>query len=230
MAKEHKGILKAVFSLRREEGFTIIELMVASALSLVVMGGIYSVYRSQQKSYVVREQVTVMQQNLRAGMVVLTSDIRMAGYVHPNITLGGNPGISSESTYTKLKFTLLKNKYDDPDPTVASNSDIETIIYSVNGNNELIRDIDGSEQVIAINIDWLDFEYLDIDGSVVDPSTNPTDIKSIQVTMIARTGKGDRDYTDTNTYKNQKETRSYGPPDDNFRRRTLTRQIKCRNL
>ncbi len=233
MLKENKGILNTVFSFGREEGFTIIELMVAAALSLIVMTGIYSVYRSQQKSYIVREQVTVMQQNLRAGMVVMTSDIRMAGYVHPNITLVSDPGISNESTSTKLKFTLLANKDDDPED-IAANQVLETITYNVNSDNELIRNKDGSDQIIAENIDCLDFVYLDIDGATVNPSSNPTDVKSIQVTMVARTGRGDRDYLDKEVnpeYKNQQGTTIYTPDaDDNFRRRVLTREIRCRNL
>ena len=63
-----------------ERGFTIAELVVAMALSGVLMAGIYSAYYSQQKAYVAQDQVTEMQQNLRVALYHLESEVRMAGY------------------------------------------------------------------------------------------------------------------------------------------------------
>jgi prepilin-type N-terminal cleavage/methylation domain-containing protein len=231
MLIKNKGRLTFVFSdgsVGREGGFTIIELMCAAALSLIVMAGIYSVYRSQQKSYIVREQETVMQQNLRAGMVVITSDIRMAGYVHPSVTPAVAAGITSANP-TSLEFTLLEDKTDAP----ASNG-LETISYTLDVN-KLKRTITHSDAtddggvIIAENIDWLDFVYLDINGN---ETATLADIKSIQITMVAKTGRGDPDYVDTNVYTNQQSPPEtiLPAPNDNFRRRKLSREIRCRNL
>jgi len=63
-----------------DQGFTLVELMVAMAISLVVMGAIFLTFKSQQDSYVIQDQVSAMQQNLRAAMYMLTRDIQMAGY------------------------------------------------------------------------------------------------------------------------------------------------------
>ena len=65
---------------RANQGFTLIELMVAMAISLVIMGAIFLTFKSQQDSYVVQDQITATQQNLRAAMYILTRDIQMAGY------------------------------------------------------------------------------------------------------------------------------------------------------
>jgi type IV pilus assembly protein PilW len=65
---------------RTDKGFTLIELMIAMAITLVVMGAIFMTFKSQQDSYVVQDQVTRMQQNLRGAMYVMTRDIQMAGY------------------------------------------------------------------------------------------------------------------------------------------------------
>jgi len=62
------------------QGFTLVELMVAMAISLVVMGAIFLTFKSQQDSYVIQDQITATQQNLRSAMYMLTRDIQMAGY------------------------------------------------------------------------------------------------------------------------------------------------------
>jgi type IV pilus assembly protein PilW len=215
--------------LKNEKGFSIIELLVAMAISLVVLASVYSVFRSQQKSTVVREQINMMQQNIRAGMTVMTRDIRMAGYVHPVITEPLAAGITVANP-NDLTFTLLKDRGSTPDPAVKT---LETIKYSLSdkdadGDQDLVREIDGGDpMIIAENIDALDFVYLDENGGV---TANLGDIRSVQVTMVARTGKGDQGYKDTNVYKNQQGAELLNNPEDNFRRRMLSREILCRNL
>jgi len=65
---------------RTDQGFTLIELMVAMVISLIVMGAIFMTFKSQQDSYVIQDQVTRMQQNLRGAMYIMTRDIQMGGY------------------------------------------------------------------------------------------------------------------------------------------------------
>lgn len=61
------------------KGFTLIELMVALAILSIVIAGIYTIYNSQLKSYIVQEQVVDSQQNLRIAMNIISRDIRNAG-------------------------------------------------------------------------------------------------------------------------------------------------------
>jgi len=63
-----------------DQGFTLVELLVAMAISLVVMGAIFLTFKSQQDSYIIQDQITATQQNLRSAMYILTRDIQMAGY------------------------------------------------------------------------------------------------------------------------------------------------------
>ncbi len=63
MSKRHE--IRGVMS---NQGFTLLELVVAMALVGIIMAGVYATYFSQQKSYLVQDQVAAMQQNLRAGM------------------------------------------------------------------------------------------------------------------------------------------------------------------
>ncbi|MCG6918841.1 MAG: prepilin-type N-terminal cleavage/methylation domain-containing protein, partial [Deltaproteobacteria bacterium] len=61
-------------------GYSLVELLVAMAITLVVMAGTYKVYVTQQDSYLLQEQVAEMQQNARTAKYIMTREIRMAGY------------------------------------------------------------------------------------------------------------------------------------------------------
>jgi prepilin-type N-terminal cleavage/methylation domain-containing protein len=66
--------------IRANSGFTLVELLVAIALGLVILAGVYQTFRTQHDSYIVQDQVAAMQQNLRAAMYLITRDLQMAGW------------------------------------------------------------------------------------------------------------------------------------------------------
>ncbi|MCD6187012.1 MAG: prepilin-type N-terminal cleavage/methylation domain-containing protein, partial [Desulfuromusa sp.] len=57
-------------------GFTLVELLIALAISGVLMTAVYATFQAQQNSYLVQEQVAEMQQNIRAGMDIMVSELR----------------------------------------------------------------------------------------------------------------------------------------------------------
>jgi hypothetical protein len=91
-------------------------------------------------------------------------------------------------------------------------------------------------QALAQNIDILDFVYLDPNGIVLNPgqtavpSASIPNIQSVQITVVARTGRGDQGYTNTVPFRNQQESIIYTAPGDSFHRKILTSNIRCRNL
>ena len=74
-----------------QKAFTLIELMVALALSFILIGAIYQGFTSQHKAYTVQDQVAEAQQNARMAMNILMRDLRMAGHGMPDggIEIGG---------------------------------------------------------------------------------------------------------------------------------------------
>ena len=66
--------------MKKNAGFTLVELLVAIALGLVLLAGLYKTFRTQHDTYVVQDQVAAMQQNLRAAMYLITRDLQMAGW------------------------------------------------------------------------------------------------------------------------------------------------------
>ena len=200
-------------------GFTLIELLVVIAMSGIVMAGIYSVYYSQQKSYIVQDEVAAMQQNLRVAMFHLSRDIRMAGC---DPSGNANAGITAAAS-TSFTFTRDIRGKDEDDPPDGDTGDTnENITFSIGGGG-----IQRNGTLIADNIDALDFVYLNANGAV---TASLLQIRSVQVSIVARTGKGDPGFTNSTAYQNQQGTVIYTAPGDNNRRRLLTTNIKCRNL
>ncbi len=66
-----------------QRGLTLVELMVALAIGLIVIGAVYRTFTTQQRSYSIQDQVAEAQQNARVGMNILMRDLRMAGYGKP---------------------------------------------------------------------------------------------------------------------------------------------------
>jgi type IV pilus assembly protein PilW len=60
-------------------GFSLIELMVALAITGVVLTGIYGAYHDQLRTSVTQQRIVDMNQNVRTAMLVIERDLRMAG-------------------------------------------------------------------------------------------------------------------------------------------------------
>lgn len=198
-------------------GFTLAELLIGLFVSAIVMTTILSAYYSQNKSYAVQEQVAAMVQNLRAAMDIMIREIRMAGY---DPTGTANAGIVTANT---MSITITEDL--DGDGSAAGDENITYALADSDGDGD--NDLERNNNLIAENIDALDFLYLDETGS---PTAVPSEIRAVQITMVAKTGRGDRGYVDSVVYTNQQGTGILGPINDNSRRKRLTAEVRCRNL
>ncbi len=61
-------------------GITLIELMIALVIGAVLMTGLFTAFISQHRSYTVQDQISTVQQSVRAGMSLMVREIRMAGF------------------------------------------------------------------------------------------------------------------------------------------------------
>ena len=230
-----KQILKRL----NKQGFTLVELLVAMGISGVVMAGIYTVYSSQQKSYAAQEQMAAIQQNLRTAIYFMEREIRMAGY---DPTRDADAAITTANV-AELEFS--KDENGDGDFTDTN----EQIRYALTDDADEDGIADGSPchlgretggagglQMIAENIDAVNFVYLDEGGNVLDDDGSGNvvasipDITSIQITIVARADRENPGYTDTNAYFNQADLEILPAQNDGFRRKRLTTEVKCRNL
>ena len=217
------------------KGFTLIELLVAMTVGLVVMAGVSMTFRSQQKSYLLQEQIAAMQQNLRAAMYHMEREIRMAG-CDPNQTASAQ---FVTANATSITFTQdLRGTTEGSLPDGDTDDPNENITYYLNGGELRRNDTNPGgigDQVIADNISALNFVYLRQDGTRIDDGAgNVTvgipQIRSVEITLLARTGRGDRGFQNNTVYTNRPGNTIFGPANDSCRRKLLTTRINCRNL
>jgi len=215
-------------------GVTIVELLIAMVVALLAIGAIYSTFLNQLKSYVVQEETSAMNQNLRIALFYMQREVRMAGC---NPTGNANARIITANA-TSINFTEdVRGALDGSDSDGDTDDANEDIAYCLKANN-LVKNTGGGNQLVVRNIDALDFVYLD--GSSPPHVLNPgggsvpagslDQIRSVEVTMVARTDRSTLASPNNNDYFNQRGWQILRPQNDNFSRRHLTVWIKCRNL
>jgi type IV pilus assembly protein PilW len=230
---------------RRNKGFTLIEVLIALAISGLLMTAVYTAFQSQQRSYLAQDQVAEVQQNIRAGISMLVQELRMAGY---DPYSSGSAGIT-DADGTSITFTMVAdddgvdNDNADGDDDSSTGADevgeLKTLTFELydaygDGVDDIGRQVGNNastKRAIAENFDGLEFRYLDEDGNVVDTSVSASlrNIRSVQVSVLARTDRPDSQYTNTESYVTPGGT-VWGPFNDNLRRRFQTITVKLRNM
>jgi len=93
---------------KKKKGLTLIELLIALALSSILIAALYRIFISQQKTYTVQDQVVDIQQNLRIAIGQMTREIRMAGYGGNILDIFGNiNGFTNIITPANNSITIL---------------------------------------------------------------------------------------------------------------------------
>ena len=199
---------------RKKSGFTMVELLVALAVSSILMSLMYQVYRSQLKSHTTQQEFVEMQQNLRATLYLMERGIRMAGHgpnggvADPAITVAQVDNIAFAMDITG-GTTLEPSDGDTADPG-------EQMNYFLAG--DLIRnasDGNGDQTILAMDeIESIRFVYKDENGTTLDYAALAADderrkIRSVEVILTAKTG--------SNHMIEEKDME-------------LRSEIKCRNL
>ena len=235
----------------KEHGFTLVELLVAMAITAVVMAAVYTLYKTQQDSYIAQDQVVEMQQNVRASLYQMARDMRMAGFNPqraPNVggfvtQLPDDGGGTTTTNSTNIAFTIDQ----DSNGVIDIDANTEQIAYRLDNATSALQKFrvsDDTWQTVADNISAVDFVYLDLNGTDITASViaNPTaqyattnlpfidSIRSIEMSIVARTGRIDKSFGGTPAYLNQQGTEILAAQADHYRKRLITTTIFCRNL
>ena len=225
--------------LHSQWGFTLTELMVALAISAVVLTGMYRTFVQQQRVSTQQEQLIEARQNARLSMDAMIEEIRDAGF-----DPGGLAGAGIvQANSTSLRFTRDMNcngtlgSTQQPYAKGANDRGLgEDIAYSFNSPRQDIRRQvfedgapAGPPAPLASNIIDLNFCYLlkdDLRNNLPKPCTlTPTtlvDIRAVQVTLTARATAPDPHYTDADSKSNALFKK--------YHKATLSSFVRLRNL
>lgn len=218
-------------------GLTLIELLIALAVTGIVAVAIYTAYESQVRLQVAQEVALENQQGMRAALSIMAREIRTAGAdptgnADSEIIVANN----DELHFTR-DITGDDNIYDGD--TEDTN---EKIRYAINSNGHLGRATGGGGaglQSILENTDAVDFVYLDRDGDTLNPgvsnvpSAELDQIRQVQITIVAHSGQSERGllqrYRDSAAYVNQQGAEIF-KANDTKRRLRMTTTVTCRNM
>ena len=200
----------------KKDGLTLIELLVALAMSGILTAGAYRTFISQQRTYTVQDQVVDTQQNVRVALDRMTREIRMAGYRKDLLASAGSIGGYTE-VITPVNSANHVGTSDDQITVIVAD---KAITYSLQWDAAepnkpvLVRsESGGSGEVLADNIENLQIKYTLSNGTVTDLPVLPESIRMVTVNVTARTRLTDPQLSG-----------------DGYRRRELSSYTMVRNM
>jgi type IV pilus assembly protein PilW len=227
------GDSKMMKCMQDNNGFTLIELMVAIAVAAIFIGVVGTTYQLQVRSKNTQEALTDLNQAARAALGIMAREIRTAG-CDPDETAGAAivTAASNQLNFTRDIANTAGTSFQ---PDGLLNGPNEQVIYNLyvdgDGNQNLGRNTGAGPQPLVRNVDALDFVYLDANGV---PTGVLADMRSVEITLVARAGAGGagftHNYVDNRAYTNQQGTVILPAQNDSFRRLLLTTSVNLLNI
>jgi type IV pilus assembly protein PilW len=82
----------------RQQGLGLVEIMVALAIGVLIMDGVYQIYFTSKQSYRTNEALSRVQENGRFAMDFVSRDMRLGGFNPVTEACGGLPALTTNTT------------------------------------------------------------------------------------------------------------------------------------
>jgi type IV pilus assembly protein PilW len=197
----------------RFRGFTLVEMVLALAISTIVLAAVYSVFTIANKNFTTQNVAANVQQNLRSAIRLMARDIRHAG-LDPSGS--NNFGITHASAST-IRFTM-DSEIGGVFNGFVDEANWEEITYDFQGDQimqtlyETVTTSTADTAALISNIKEVKFKYYDsANNDLGEPGTDPdklADIRTVEISVTHWEPAGR----------------------DKMVSRTLTRRVECRNL
>ena len=232
---------------QHQRGLTLVELMVASTISLLLMAGVTQVFLSSKVSHNLQNGLGRLQENARAALDILSLNISATGY---NTGVGTVNKFNAANTLnnttpnTGLGFTVASGKASDTieinylsatDCLGQATGGTATDRYYINGTNLMcLGNGSATPGIIAEGVENMQILYgEDSDNDKIanryinasNIAANP--IVSVRIALLVSTNEN-IGTVDNNTYA-LLNTPILGPIKDNLLRRVFIRTIILRN-
>ena len=169
---------------KKSMGFTLVELMVAVAISGIALAALTALFISTNEMYTVQNKVTDIQQGSRGAMQLMTRDIRMAG-----VNSSTFPGMAlANSTELRIGYDCSASNLGSCDKNRNYRYDSGDKALREGSNNLL----GGPDTDVAVTSS--SFSYTMANGAVL---SNPSDPSAVRQVRINFCGKIRGSYSDT---------------------------------
>lgn len=192
-------------SMSRQGGFTIVELLVASAILVIIMGALVSFLVGSQKAYNVGEAVADRQQEIQSAVNVLSYDLSLAGYrgttptdaarTFSAPTLAVTKDVSgSGSDLLQIRYYEDSGRLFGGDTTCGSPCLVSYEVGTTGGGDSYLYRREGTASVRGI-VQAVEYfkviQFIKRDGSLVDVTSStpiPTDLAALNIEIVFTNG------------------------------------------
>ncbi len=188
-----------------QSGMTLVETLVAMALSGLVVGAVYSLFQTHHRIAARQSQTSLMQQELLSAISLISEELRMCGYSEqgsPGFGFAHKPGIGppdfGRATTESAVYCSLDWNADGTANESGSGSLREHAGFRLNVANDgsvknvpdnVLRKYDTGAvhwQPFSTNIGDLRFTYFDAVGNIIrDPHEHAQRIRGVRVQLTA---------------------------------------------
>ena len=129
------------YNMKKNNGVTLIELLIVMVIAAILVGGIYSLFMTQQRSYTVQDQVTGVQQDARAALTILARDIRMAGFW---VGAGSGSGFDGVAIHGLYNYAVVDDNGGTSSPdgiTLVTAAEAVSTVQAVDGSTITLQNL-----------------------------------------------------------------------------------------
>jgi prepilin-type N-terminal cleavage/methylation domain-containing protein len=191
------------FGETKNEGFSLLELILALAIGLIILGVLVNSFIAQRTNYDYQEQQVEMIQTARAAMDMISGEIIMGGY-DPLGKLQRKNSEQIDFSGVVYNADQLEVRGDlDGSGSIAGGSgtnpeswtfdENERIVYRLDEEMHILRRKLGGAgatfQPFAENVTAFSFAYFDANGNKIEDEANTGDIRQVQIRIEMETEK-----------------------------------------
>jgi len=160
---------------RGQDGFTLVELMVAMSIFMLILVGVFQVFDPSRNAYQVSEHKLGVQQNARVAMDRMARQIRMAGYFPENIDNNNANDLSNSIQVATESALSVAGDLDNTGASSAYTFCLSSGLRRVQGALGAAGSYTcANGQLMAESVTALSFAYFDsANNPVPNPPTGP---------------------------------------------------------
>ena len=196
------------YPLYKQQGLTLIELMVALVISLLILAGLFTVYQSNNRAYRISDGLVRVQENGRFALDFIVRELRMAGFpaIDSNLRnqVGGTEGTGPNNSDTLIIRNntgndcigtavagVVQNTYTIVDTGRTNKQGNAIMALDCNGT-ELVEGIENLQVLYGVDTDaerdGIPNRYVDADNVAV-VSNGWQRVVTVRIALLANSGE-----------------------------------------